>query len=71
MFCPLHRCQKPFDGDCPQCEEANIVAMSVEYDKQDRVRDTMLYMGHTFDPYLSRALMVFTKPSEKEPHASR
>ena len=62
MICPLHRCHVPFEQPCPQCEKEGIVAMSVEYDKQDRVRDTMQMDGNLrFDPTRSRALMVFVK----------
>jgi hypothetical protein len=35
--------------------------MSVEYDKQDRARDTMSVQGHEFDPTRSRAIMVFSR----------
>lgn len=61
-ICPLHRVFTVLEGlGCPRCEEEGIVAKSVEYDKQDRVRDTMLYAGMEFLPARSRAVMVFKK----------
>ncbi len=60
MICPLHRIVEQNDI-CPECEKEGIKAMSVEYDKQDRVRDTMTYLGCRFEPTRSRAIMVFTK----------
>ena len=51
--------------DCPKCQELGIKAFSVEYDKQDRVRTTLVEEGLVFEPTRSRALMVFSLP-EKE-----
>lgn len=64
-ICPLHRAVYNEPWECATCEKEGLVALSVEYDKQDRVRDTMTYMGHEFDPTRSRAVMVFNKPKEK------
>ncbi len=52
--------------DCPMCKKMGIKALSVEYDKQDRVRTTLVEEGYRFEPTRSRALMVFTVPESEK-----
>lgn len=65
MICSLHRTVFPWGEKCPVCEDQNIIVYSTEYDKQDRVRDTMTCQGYSFDPTRSRAIMVFDIPKPK------
>lgn len=63
--CPLHRGYYEFGTECPICKDKKLIALSVEYDKQDRVRVTMASQGDRFMPERSRAIMVFRKGEEK------
>jgi len=58
-ICPLHRNVYYDNAACSDCQRQGVIAMSVEYDKQDRARDTMVCQGHEFLPTRSRAIMVF------------
>jgi hypothetical protein len=60
-ICPLHRIVYQEPAECYQCRLQGIQVLSVEYDKQDRARDTMTCQGHEFLPTRSRAIMVFKK----------
>ena len=65
MICPLHRIVYEFDTECSRCNEEGIKAISTEFDKQDRVIDTMRYMNYEFRPDRSRAVLIFDVPKEK------
>lgn len=65
MICPLHRTVYEFNTECPQCNGEGIKVISTEFDKQDRVIDTMRYMNYEFRPDRSRAVLVFDAPKEK------
>ena len=61
-ICPVHKVYRyGGDGECPTCKAQNMYAVSVEFDKQDRVIDTMRVEGWEFDPHDSRAVLVFKK----------
>lgn len=63
-ICPLHKAYMygPDGSDrCPTCEAEGIFALSIEFDKQDRVIDTMRVEGWNFNPQKSRAVVVFER----------
>lgn len=64
MICPLHRTVYEFNTECTKCIEEGIKAISTEFDKQDRVIDTMRYMNYEFRPDRSRAVLIFDAPKE-------
>lgn len=65
MICPYHRVTYPFNEECPTCKEQGIKVYSTEFDKQDRVIDTMRYLGAVFQPHRSRAILIFKMPKEE------
>ena len=67
MICPLHRVSYEFGrGECPTCKEKGLIVISSEFDKQDRIIDTLRCEGHEFNPERSRAILVFEKGDESK-----
>lgn len=65
MICPVHRwVNYDPEDECPTCKTQGIIVQSVEFDKQDRVIDTMRFLGHEFRPDRSRAILIFDKGKE-------
>ncbi|KKM85709.1 hypothetical protein LCGC14_1286310 [marine sediment metagenome] len=52
------------DEECQICKEKGIICLSCEFDKQDRIIDTMRFIGNDFLPNDSQAILVFKKGLE-------
>lgn len=65
MSCHYHKVSHPPDEECPKCKEQGIRVFSTEFDKQDRVIDTMRCIGAEFQPHRSRAILIFKMPKGK------
>ena len=61
LICPKHRTVYKIDEECQICKEKEIICLSCEFDKQDRIISTMRYNGNDFLPQDSRAILVFKK----------
>jgi len=60
-ICPKHRIVYQMDSTCSKCQELGVIALNSEFDKQDRIIDTMRFLGNEFLPQDSYAVLVFKK----------
>ena len=64
-ICPIHGIFKlnmnTSLDECPNCKEENIIVFSSEFDKQDRIIDTMVSQGAIFEPNRSRVILTFRR----------
>lgn len=65
-ICPKHRIVYRMGEECEKCKDAGIISLSCEFDKQDRIIDTMRFQGRRFLPQDSRAILVFKKSKEDD-----
>jgi hypothetical protein len=66
MICPIHKYQEEEKEDvCPICEKNNMLALKIEWDKQDRVISSLTKASDEwiFDPSRSKAILIFRKNS--------
>jgi len=60
-ICPKHRTVYFMDEECHRCKELGLIVFRCEFDKQDRIIDTMRFQENDFQPQDSHAVLVFKK----------
>lgn len=60
-LCPKHRIVYRMDKECFICVQRGIISIRSEFDKQDRIIDTMRYAGNDFLPNESYTVLIFKK----------